>query len=433
MVATTEQPFLAGPRDERLGQARGHVPITDYLREASRSFRANITRSLLTMLGIVIGTGAVIAVLAIGNGSQASIASRIDALGTNLVTVNPGRFRSGGVASSAGGSSALTYADAQAIAGLKPEVLAVAPQISKSFQITAGAQNTNTNVIGTTPGYTAVNRWDVAEGSFFTDADGLTSERVAVLGQTTAQTLFGNADAVGQTINIGGVGFSVIGLMEERSTTGPQDNKDQVFVPLTTAHFRLIGGPSLDTSSLRSISVEARTPADIPAATAAVQALLEQRHNIGPSGTDDFSIQSQSQLLQVSTGVQQALTVFLVAIAAISLVVGGIGIMNIMLVSVTERTREIGIRKAVGASRRDIMMQFVIEALLLSLAGGLIGIIAGPLAAFAYGHFAKAAIQITLPPMLLATGVSLAIGLFFGVYPAQRAARLDPIQALRAE
>ncbi|HTE86203.1 MAG TPA: ABC transporter permease [Dehalococcoidia bacterium] len=433
MVATAELPFLDRPRDKRLGPSRRNVPIADYLREASRSFRSNITRSLLTMLGIVIGTGAVIAVLAIGNGSQASIASRINALGTNLVTVNPGRFRSGGVASAAGESSALTFADAQAIAGLKPAVVAVAPQISKSFQITAGAQNTNTNVIGTTPSYTAVNRWDVSEGSFFTDADIQTSERVAVIGQTTAQTLFGNAAAIGQTINIGGVGFSVIGLMEERSTIGPQDNNDQVFVPITTAHYRLIGGPSLDTSSLRSISVEAKSAGDIPAATAAVQGLLEQRHNIGPSAADDFSIQSQSQLLQVSTGVQQALTVFLVGIAAISLVVGGIGIMNIMLVSVTERTREIGIRKAVGASRHDIMMQFVIEALLLSLAGGLIGIVAGPLAAFAYGHFAGAAIQITVPPMLLATGVSLAIGLFFGVYPAQRAARLDPIQALRAE
>jgi putative ABC transport system permease protein len=385
------------------------------------------------MLGIVIGTGAVIAVIAIGNGSQASIADRINGLGTNLITVNPGRVRTGGVAGAAGGSSALTYADAQAIGALKPDVAAVAPQLSQSFQITAGAQNTNTSVIGTTPSYTSVTHWDVAEGSFFGNDDVQTSERVAVLGQTTASTLFGDAEAVGQTIKISSVEFTVIGVMQDRSASGPQDNNDQVLVPITTAHYRLIGGPSMDTSSVRTIAVEAASQSAIPATKDAITQLLEQRHNIAPNGTDDFSIQSQSQLLEVSSSVQQALTVFLVGIAAISLLVGGIGIMNIMLVSVTERTREIGIRKAVGASRRDILGQFLVEALLLSLAGGLVGVVAGPIGAYIYGHFAGAPIQVTVPPMLLAAGVSMAIGLFFGVYPAQRAAQLSPIEALRAE
>jgi putative ABC transport system permease protein len=414
-------------------QSYGRIHLADYVREAWRSFGANLTRSLLTMLGIVIGTGAVIAVIAIGNGSQASIAARINGLGTNLITINPGRIRTAGVAGAAGGSSALTVADADAIAGLKPEVAAVAPQLSQSFQITAGAQNTNTSVIGTTPSYTTVNSWNVDEGSFFSNDDVSTSEPVAVIGQSTAETLFGNADPLGQMIKINGVAFTVIGLMQDRSQSGPFDNNDQVFVPITTAHYRLIGGPSLETSSVRSISIEASSQQAIPDAKTKIQNLLEQRHNISPNGTDDFSIQSQSQLLEVSSSVQEALTVFLVSIAAISLLVGGIGIMNIMLVSVTERTREIGIRKAVGASKRDILGQFLTEALLISLAGGLIGVAAGPIGALTYGHFSKAPIQVTLPPMLLAAGVSMAIGLFFGVYPAQRAAQLSPIEALRAE
>jgi putative ABC transport system permease protein len=433
MLAVSDLPESERRQRRPRAQALGHIHVTDYLREAWRSFGANPTRSLLTMLGIVIGTGAVIAVIAIGNGSQASIADRINGLGTNLITVNPGRTRSFGVAGTAGGSSALTYADAQAIAALKPDIAAVAPQLSQSFQITAGAQNTNTSVIGTTPSYTSVTHWDVGEGSFFSNDDIQTSERVAVLGQTTASALFGDAEAVGQTIKISSVEFTVIGVMQDRSASGPQDNNDQVLVPITTAHHRLIGGPSLDTSSVRTIAVEAASQAAIPAAKDAITQLIEQRHNIGPTGTDDFSIQSQSQLLEVSSSVQEALTVFLVGIAAISLLVGGIGIMNIMLVSVTERTREIGIRKAVGASRRDILGQFLIEALLLSLAGGLVGVVAGPIGAYVYGHFAGAPIRVTVPPMLLAAGVSMAIGLFFGVYPAQRAAQLSPIEALRAE
>jgi len=405
----------------------------DYLAEFRRSLQSNFSRSILTMLGIIIGTGAVIAVLAIGDGSQAAISNTIGSLGTNLISVNPARFSTGGVRSAANGAATLTYADAEAIATLKPEVAAVAPQVSQQFQITAGAENTNTSVVGTTTSYSAVNNWNIGEGSFFTDADVQASNPVAVIGQTTASTLFPSSDAIGQTMKMGGVSFAIIGVMADRTQSGPQDPNDVVLVPITTAHFRLTGGPSLDTSTMRTIGVEAASEADIAAATSAVQTLLEQRHNINSGGTDDFQIQTQAQLLQVRTGVEQTLTLFLVSIAAISLIVGGIGIMNIMLVSVTERTREIGVRKAVGASARDILTQFVVEALLLSLTGGLIGVIVGPLGAMAYGHFAKATITVTVPPMLLAAGVSMAIGLFFGIYPAQRAARLDPIQALRAE
>jgi putative ABC transport system permease protein len=416
-----------------LSQALGHIQLVDYFAEFWRSMRSNILRSLLTMLGIIIGTGAVIAVLAIGDGSQADISNRIGSLGTNLISINPTRFRTGGVASAANSAATLTYADAEAIATLKPEVAAVAPQVSQQLQITAGAENTNTSVIGTTTDYPAVNNWNIGEGSFFTDADIQASNPVAVIGLTTAATLFPNSDAIGQTMKMGGVSFGIIGVMADRTQSGPQDPNDQVLIPITTAHFRLLGGPSLETSTMRTIGIEARSEADIGAATAAVQALLEQRHNINAGGADDFQIQSQAQLLQVRSGVAQTLTVFLVSIAAISLIVGGIGIMNIMLVSVTERTREIGVRKAVGASARDILTQFVVEALLLSLSGGLIGVIVGPLGALAYGHVTKATIQVTVPPMLLAAGVSMAIGLFFGIYPAQRASRLDPIQALRAE
>ena len=433
MSVVVPAPPLAESGSEAQRRPAGHIQLTDYLSEFWGTLGSNLLRSLLTMLGIVIGTAAVIAVLAIGNGSQADIANRINGLGTNLISVNPGRFRVGGVVSGAAGSSTLTYADAQAIAALKPQVAAVAPQVSQSFQITAGGQNTNTSVIGTTPSYTSVNRWDVAAGSFFSDDDVQSSDTVAVLGQTTASDLFPDINPIGRAIKIGGVSFTVIGIMQDRTASGPFDNNDQILVPITTAHYRLMGGPSFDTASLRTIAIEARSEADIQATKDAVQGLLEQRHKIAPSASDDFQIMSQSQLLDFSTSVEKGLTLFLVGIAAISLLVGGIGIMNIMLVSVTERTREIGVRKAVGASAHDILMQFVVEALLLSLAGGLIGVVAGPVGALAYGHVSKAPILITVPPMLLATGVSLAIGLFFGIYPAQRAARLDPIQALRAE
>jgi len=434
MAMTTYAHVELGERAELRAQL-GHIQLVDYLAEFWRSLRSNVLRSLLTMLGIIIGTGAVIAVLAIGNGSQADIANRIGSLGTNLISVNPARFRTGGVASAANGAATLTYADADAIATLKPEVAAVAPQVGGQLQITAGAQNTNTSVIGTTTSYPSVQKWDIGAGAFFSDDDIQASNPVAVLGLTTASTLFPDSDAVGQTIKMGGVSFAVIGLMADRTQSGPQDPNDQVIVPITTAHFRLLGGPSLETSTMSTIGVEARSEADIAAATSAVQTLLEQRHNINVSAgqSDDFQILSQAQLLQVSSGVRQTLTLCLVSIAAISLFVGGIGIMNIMLVSVTERTREIGVRKAVGASAQDILMQFVVEALLLSLSGGVIGVIVGPIGALIYGRLSKATIQITAPPMLLAAGVSMAIGLFFGIYPAQRASRLDPIQALRAE
>jgi len=424
---------LRGRPDPR--QALGHIQVVDYFAEFFRSLRSNILRSLLTMLGIIIGTGAVIAVLAIGDGSQADVANRIGSLGTNLISVNPSRFSIGGVRSAANGAATLTYADAEAIGELKPQVAAVAPQVGGNFQITAGPNNTNTGIVGTTTSYPGVQKWNIGEGSFFSDDDVQASNPVAVLGTTTASTLFPDSDAVGQTIKMGGVSFAVIGVMADRTQSGPQDPNDTVIVPITTAHFRLLGGPSLDTSTMRTISIEARSEADIASATTAAQTLLEQRHNINVNAgqADDFQILSQAQLLQVSSGVRQTLTLFLVCIAAISLIVGGIGIMNIMLVSVTERTREIGVRKAVGASARDILMQFVIEALLLSLSGGIIGVIVGPIGALLYGHFSKATIQVTAPPMLLAAGVSMAIGLFFGIYPAQRASQLDPIQALRAE
>lgn len=407
--------------------------LTDNLVGAIRSLRSNLLRSLLTMLGMIIGVAAVIAMLAIGNGAQAAVAKQIDALGTNLITVNPGRFRVGGVASGANASATLTYADALAIGELHPYVVSVAPVLSKSFQISVGRQNTNTNVNGTTPSYSKINNWDVQEGHFFTDQNMQDGSLVAIVGTSTATTLFGLTDPVGQSIQINGLPFTVIGLMSERASPGFGNNNDQVFIPITTAHFRLIGGPSLSTSAVRSINVEAASAADSDAAVSAITTLLEERHHITSPVNDDFVIFSQSQILQTRSGVVSTFTVLLASIAAVSLLIGGIGIMNIMLVTVTERTREIGIRKAIGASARAIMTQFILEALLLSLVGGLLGVLLGPLASQAYGALAHTDTRLTVGPILLATCVSVAIGLFFGIYPAHRASKLDPIQALRSD
>jgi putative ABC transport system permease protein len=414
--------------------------IAESVRIALRALTANKLRTALTMLGIVIGVAAVIALLAIGQGASLAVESRFAALGTNVIYIVPGQQTLGGVRSAAGSAPTLTYQDYQAIAASDavPAVAAVAPERGFFGQVIAQGLNTNTRIIGTTPSYQDVFNFYPARGEFFTDDDVQAKAAVVVLGATVAQNLFGDADPIGQTIRInaggGSANLRVIGVMQPKGGTGFLNRDDQVFLPITTALARLQRARTATGGDLiSSIDVQARSQKEITAAIDQVtQVLLARRHS-----PDDFQIRNVQDQIDAQKEASQTLTILLGAIAGISLVVGGIGIMNIMIVSVTERTREIGIRKAVGAKRRDILLQFLMEALVVSVIGGLIGILAGiGTSWFVEGKRLNGQeIQTVVVPgsILLAFSVSAAIGLFFGIYPASRAARLNPIEALRYE
>lgn len=413
--------------------------LLESMRVALHSLSANKLRSTLTMLGIIIGVGAVIALLSIGQGAGAAITQQVQGIGSNLVFVVPGAFSNGGVRSAAGTAQTLTLADAQAIGqpGCCPDIAAVAPEYTRGAQVTAGGNNTNVSVTGTSPSYQAVRNFHVARGRFIEDKDIDTAARVAVLGTRTARALFPNRDPVGQTIKINRVPFKVTGVMEEKGGTafggGSQD--DVVFVPITSAQRRLFGS-SAQTSSgawrVTSVTVQAASEKQMDSAMAQITQLLRQRHKIIYQ-QDDFTVISQKQILGVLNQITDILTIFLASIAAISLLVGGIGIMNIMLVSVTERTREIGIRKAIGARRKDILLQFLIEAVTLSVAGGVLGILFGTGVGAIVNTTGMITTVIAPSSVGLAVGFSVAVGLFFGLYPAARAASLHPIDALRYE
>lgn len=408
------------------------------LRMAGTGLTANKLRSTLTVLGVVIGVASVIALLSIGRGSQAIITSRIESMGTNLVFISPGATSESGVRSAAGSAATLTMDDAAAIAAQAPDVYAVAPQVQAQAQITAGSQNTRTQVLGVTPEYSWVRNYPVSTGEFITAAQVQNASLVAVLGYTVAQNLFGLVNPVGESIRIGGLQYEVIGVLESKGGTGFGNSDDQVLAPITTVQKRLSNQrTTAGASTVQQISVQVAKSDQIAAATQQITAILEERHKIAAGATDDFTIQSQQDMvatLQSSTGV---FVIFLGAIAGISLLVGGIGIMNIMLVSVTERTREIGIRKSVGARRQDIMLQFLVESGTLSLVGGGIGILLGwGISRFISGlKLNNTTINTVMSPdiLILAVSVSAAIGIVFGLYPAYRAARLSPIDALRYE
>jgi putative ABC transport system permease protein len=405
--------------------------LGDQVRAALRALRANGLRAALTMLGVIIGVAAVISMVSIGTGAQAKINAQIDALGTNLLTVLPGRTRSGGIAGAAGSAGSLTVDDAQALETEVPAAAAVAPEISRGMQITYERQNTNTQVTGTTPEFTQIRKWEPGAGRFLLDLDDEDGAFVAVLGATTATNLFGATpveNVVGATVRINRLPFTVVGVMAPRGVSGPENRDDQIFVPLSTARYRLAG-----TSSLTRINVAARSSAQMDEATAQISAVLRERHQIPFGNDDDFSVRGQDDLLSASENVTGTFTLLLGGIAAVSLLVGGIGIMNIMLVSVTERTREIGIRKAVGATRGAILGQFLLEAVLLSVTGGLVGIGLGFLSARVVSAAAGWATLVTPTSVAMAFGFSACIGLFFGIYPARRAAHLNPIEALRYE
>ncbi len=384
-------------------------------------------RAALTMLGVIIGVASVVSLVAVGQGATSGITKQLQGLGTNLLTVNPGATTTGFTRGAAGSANTLTIADAQAIAGLAG-VSAVEPEISTSQFVVAGSENTTTSIIGTTGGYTTVRNFDVWQGSTLNDAAVDADLHEAVLGATTADDLGLTAGSIGSTITIGGLPFRVVGILQAKGSTGPTSQDDQILVPYTTVQDEFVPG-----DNVRTIGISVASADQIDAVKAEITTLLETRHNIAIGGTDDFTIADQAQLLTTVGGVSDLLTLLLAGIASISLLVGGIGIMNIMLVSVRERTREIGIRKAIGARGRDILAQFLVEALVLSVLGGVFGIILGVAVSYLIGTLAGWGFVFSPVTPLVAVLFSLLVGVVFGVWPARQAARLDPIVALRYE
>jgi putative ABC transport system permease protein len=396
---------------------------------------ANKLRSGLTMLGIIIGVAAVIALVAVGQGAQASVTQRFQSLGSNLLVISPGAAFFGRASQGAASAQSLTNEDVAAIAQLATLVEAIAPEYSvRGAQVVYGNKNTQTSVLGVTPDYLTVRNWQVARGRFIDQQDVESLAKVCALGTTVVEDLFGSGylDPVGQTIKINRQNYQVVGVMASKGQAGFTNEDDQVFIPLSTAQVKFGGAGN---TSLGSINVQVTSSDMMDFAQAELRAILRARHGLAPSQTDDFTIRSQVQIMEMVQQTTGTFTILLGSIAAISLVVGGIGIMNIMLVSVTERTREIGIRKAVGARRRDILMQFLVEAVVLSGLGGIVGVLVGWGSAQLLSRLASELLSTLVTPgsVIMALGVSVAIGLFFGIYPANRAARLNPIEALRHE
>jgi putative ABC transport system permease protein len=404
------------------------------LRSALRALAANKLRSVLTMLGIIIGVAAVITMIAIGQGATDRVQEQMKGLGGNFMLVHPGALTQGGVRLGAQTGQALTDDDALAIAREVPEVQATAPTIRVGTQFVAGNANWGTMVIGTTNEYLETRDWPLAAGRLFDPAESQRGAKVAILGQTVALQLFGDADPIDQVIRLKNVPVTVVGLLEKKgqNATG-NDHDDLVLVPITTYRNRVEGSGGGRLKRVQSINVKVRDGHSMKEAEEGIKALLRQRLRVQPGADDPFSIRNLSEILRAQEESSRVMTVLLATVAGISLVIGGIGIMNIMLVSVTERTREIGLRMAVGARGRDILSQFLVEAVTLSLIGGAIGVVAGAVATWAVGHFAQWPVSITAASILLAAGFSAFVGIFFGFYPARRASRLLPIQALRHE
>ena len=416
--------------------------LTESVRVALRALGANKLRAALTMLGMIIGVGAVIALMSIGQGVQASVTSQIKGLGSNLLFVTPGATTSGGVRAQAGSAPTLTSEDADAIvdSGQVPQAVAVAPEAGNFGQVVANGQNTFTRLNGVTPDFLGVRNFSVAEGEFFSPEQISSRSLVAVLGATSRQNLFAESDAIGQSVRVNNVNLRVIGVMASKGAQAQGNQDDVIYVPLSTMQTRLNrnrtarGGQTVQTINVQLADDQDETRV---AAVQSIGELLRERHRVAE---DDFTIRSQDDLLQTANQIAGFITIFLGSVAGISLLVGGIGIMNILLVSVTERTREIGIRKAIGAKRSDILTQFLIEATVVSVVGGAIGILIGAggsrlLNGLRLGGPGAQPIQTVVSPdaILLAFTVSALIGLFFGVYPAVKASRLNPIEALRYE
>jgi putative ABC transport system permease protein len=411
------------------------MEILATLRLALRALARNKLRSALTMLGIIIGVGAVIAMVAIGNGANKQIQDQIAAMGSNLLMVGSGSVNRGGMRMGAGATKTLVYDDALAIQRESPAVAAVAAASQTSGQIVFGNDNWSTGIIGTEPQYFEIRNWPIASGSTFDQQQVEQNANVVVIGETVRKNLFGATDPIGQTVRIntrtgGSLPFTVVGLLQPKGTAPGmgQDQDDQVFIPLTTLQKKMTGETWLRFMMVSAVSLQAST-----AAEQQITALLRDRHRIRAGMDDDFFVRNMKDVADSAEQASQVMTILLASIASVSLVVGGIGIMNIMLVSVTERTREIGIRIAIGATEEDVQRQFLIEAFVLSVIGGAIGIIVGMLASFIISNQFKWPVLISPSSIVIAALFSMAIGIFFGYYPARKASRLDPIDALRYE
>ena len=396
---------------------------------ALRALRRNKMRSVLTALGIIIGVGAVIAMVGIGNGAKAQVEAQIASLGENVILIFSGSTTSSGIRTGWGGAGTLKIEDAEAIRREVPGVIGVSEEVVSTTQVAAGNQNWFTRIYGESADYFDIRQWPLADGAPFTPQDVRSANKVCVIGRTTATQIYGNENPIGQILRIKNVPFTITGVLTPKGLS-PQgvDQDDIVIMPYTSAMKRVIGG-----TTLRNINVQMSDPGQITAAQQQIISLLRQRHNIRPGRDDDFTVRTQQEIAEAATATSRVMTVLLGAIAGVSLVVGGIGIMNIMLVSVTERTREIGVRMAVGAHGIDILTQFLIEAVTLSSVGGLIGIICGIGASRILSIYAHWPTLISISSIAIAFLFSAAVGVFFGFYPARKAAALDPIEALRYE
>ena len=407
--------------------------VWESARSALRALRVNKLRSALTMLGIIIGVGAVIAMVGVGTGAQASVTERIESLGTNLIIATSGSVTSSGARLGQGTQYTLTEDDAVAIAREIQVVQVAAPSAKGKGQVVFGNLNWSTDIYGVTEDYLEARDWPLDSGRPLgpEDVDGAT--KVAILGQTTALNLFGDADPLGQIIRIQKVPFTVVGLLDAKGESSyGWDQDDVILIPLSTAKKKVLGTQG-NPRAVRKIEIKIWPGEDLAEAEAQIRTLLRQRHRLQPGHDDDFKLGNLTDVLETKEQAAQVMTYLLAAIASVSLLVGGIGIMNIMLVSVTERTREIGLRMAVGAEGRDILMQFLVEAVTLSVIGGLIGIAAGLTGSRAISYFAEWRTLVAPDTIVLAFGFAAAVGIFFGFYPARKAARLDPIEALRYE
>ena len=408
------------------------INIPSTIKISFRALWVNKMRSALTMLGIIIGVGAVIAMIAVGTGASQQISAQIASMGSNLLIILPGSTSSGGVRMGAGSQPTLSMGDAEAILRECPAVAEVGPVLGGVAQVVVGHLNWSTGVSGTTPGMLAVRDWALSAGRPFTQQDVKSATKVCLLGQTVVENLFGDQNPVGQTIRIKNVPFTVIGVLAEKGQSAQgQDQDDTIMIPVTTAQKKLFG--TQFPGMVRVIMVKARSAEDLSAAEKQITELLRQRHHIGQKQDNDFTVRNLTQIMQAAQQSSKVMTLLLGAIASVALLVGGIGIMNIMLVSVTERTREIGIRMAIGAKTWDIRLQFIIEALTLSLIGGVIGIIGGVSTAVILSSLSGWPTVVSILSILLAFSFSGFIGIFFGFFPAYKASLLNPIDALRYE